>query len=306
MKILLDRNQMIKKHTFILGGTTFDHIVSLSEFPEPVPHTIHKTLFFEGVGSTGTGKALCLTKLKVPNTLYSLLGDDLFGQQIIHYLEKEHVEFIYDVDPQGTERHINMMDTQGNRISMFITQSSEFPKVNWTVVEDYIKKSDIIVLNIISYCKEFIPVLKRYKKPVWTDLHDYNDGNEYHQPFIDIADYVFLSSDNINDYKQTLRDLMQTGKELVVCTHGKNGATALTKSGEWIEEPALTGFPVVDTNGAGDNFFAGFFYAYMHEKSIRDCMRYGAICGATCVTSQQIVSPDLTSIVLEDMYVKYY
>jgi acarbose 7IV-phosphotransferase len=293
-------------HILILGGTTYDHIVSLSEFPQPVPQTIHNTSFFEGPGSTGTGKAVCLKKLGISNTLYSILGDDVYGQKIIQYLEKEAVDFIYDFDDSGTERHINMMGTKGDRISMFITQSAEHPNMNKMTIEQNILKSDLVVLNIISYCKELIPLLKDYAKPVWTDLHDYNEGNQYHQPFIDRSDYIFLSSDNVTDYKKIMQEFIQAGKEMVVCTHGKNGATALTKNGEWIDEPALPNIEIIDSNGAGDSFFSGFLYAFLQGKSIQVCMRYGSVCGALCITSQQIVSEKLTAKVLEELYHQYY
>lgn len=263
-------------------------------------------MFFEAPGSTGTGKAVCLKKLEVSNTFYSILGDDLYGQKIIQYLNEEKVNFIYDIDEKGTERHINIMDADGNRISMFISQSSEHPKINKTIIEENIFKSDIIVLNIISYCKELIPILKEYAKPIWTDLHDYDEGNKYHQPFIDISNYIFLSSDNLGDYKKVMYEFIQLGKELVVCTHGKKGATALTKNGDWIDEPALTGFQIVDTNGAGDSFFSGFLYAFTKGESIKVSMRYGTICGALCITSQQIVSERLTAKLLEELYLKYY
>lgn len=293
-------------HILILGGTTFDHIVSLPQFPAPVPQTIHQASFCETPGSTGTGKAVCLTKLGVANTLYSVLGDDVYGQNIKTFLQDEGVNFIFDTDPNGTERHINFMNAAGSRISVFITQSCEHPEMNKALIEKNISKSDLVVLNIISYCKDLIPLLENYTKPVWTDLHDYNDGNPYHQPFIDRADHIFLSSDNLTDYKKTMQELMQAGKELVVCTHGKDGATALTKNGEWIFEPALPDITLVDANGAGDNFFAGFLYAYLKGKPIKECMRRGAVCGAFCVTSQQIVSDILTAATAEKMYADYY
>ena len=112
------------KKIFIIGGTTFDHIISLESFLEPVPQTIHRAMFNEATGSTGAGKALCLTKLGMPNILYSVLGNDEFGNRIIHHLESENVNFIYDFDPNGTERHVNIMNSEGERISIFITQSS--------------------------------------------------------------------------------------------------------------------------------------------------------------------------------------
>lgn len=293
-------------HILILGGTTFDHIVSLNEFPKPIPQTIHHTSFFETVGSTGTGKSVCLKKLGLSNTLYSILGGDVYGQKIIDYLKKEEVEFIYDTDDKGTERHINIMDKEGNRISMFVTQSSEHPKINHKLVEENILKSDLIVLNIISYCKEFIPLLKNYSKPIWTDLHDYIEGNEYHQPFIDASNYIFLSSDNLKNYKAVMQEFIELGKELVVCTHGKKGATALTRNAEWIDEPALLNYQMIDTNGAGDNFFSGFLYAHLNKKPIKDCMRYGTLCAALCIGSQQIVSERLTSSLLKELYIEHY
>ena len=294
------------KNVFIIGGTTFDHIVTLNEFPQPVPQTIHHAPFYEATGSTGAGKALCLEKLGVSNVLYSVLGDDEYGKRIINHLASENVNFVFDFDPKGTERHINIMNANGERISMFITQSSGKPDISFEKVEQEVKNADIIVLNIISYCKEIIPVLPVGHKPVWTDLHDYTDGNEYHEPFIEASDYIFLSSDNLDDYQKTMINLMERGKELVVCTHGKKGATALTKNSEWITEKALTDFDLADSNGAGDNFFSGFLYAFINGMSVRESMRYGAICGAECITSKQLVSDRLNQKLLESLYRKYY
>ncbi len=287
------------KNILILGGTTFDHIVTLEHFPEPVPKTIHVAPFHEATGSTGAGKALCLTKLGVPNVLHSILGDDIWGNKIIAYLLSQNVSFIYDTDPKGTERHFNIMNAEGERISMFITQSSESLSVNMKLIEEKVQWADIIVLNIIPYCKQLIPLLQKYDKPVWTDLHDYNEDNPYHTPFIDASQYLFLSSDNVTDHKELMKNWMAAGKELVVCTHGKKGATALTKDGKWIEQPALTSFPLVDANGAGDNFFSGFLYAFIQNKPVEECMKYATLCGAYCITSKELVSEKLSAAIIE-------
>ncbi len=293
-------------HVLILGGTTFDHIVYLDSFPQPLPQTIHQARFQETTGSTGSGKALCLKKLGVPGTLYSLLGDDHYGKHIIKHLQDSGVDFIYDIDPAGTERHFNLMNAEGNRISIFIRTSSEHPAFNMPLIEAQLAKSELLVLNIIAYCKDLVPLLTAYEKPVWTDLHDYTDGNPYHEPFITAADTVFLSSDNLPDYKITMQRLVQTGKKLVVCTHGKQGSTALTAENEWLYEPALTGFPLVDSNGAGDNYFAGFLYAWLKGKTTRECMRYGTLCGALCVGSSQLVEENLSEQLVEELSTKHY
>jgi len=164
---------------------------------------------------------------------------------------------------------VNLMDDKGNRISIFVTQSSSNPVLNMPRLEENIKNCNIAVLNIINYTKALIPICKKYKKPIWTDLHDYNEGNPYHEDYIEAADYIFLSSDNILDYKSIMEKWLSKGKELIVCTHGKNGSTALTKNGQWIHTDIITDYKFKDANGAGDSFFSGFLYGYLKKKIYR-------------------------------------
>ena len=294
------------KKIFIIGGTTFDHIVYLPQLPKPVPQTIHVAPFHEATGSTGSGKALNLTKLALPNTLHSIIGDDEFGKKIISFLKEQSVDFIYDIDPKGTERHFNIMDADGGRISMFITQSSSEISLHIEKIEEEIKDAAIVVLNIIPYTLQLFPLLKKYAKPIWTDLHDYNEGNPYHEPFIEAADYIFLSSDNLNDYKTTMQQLMARKKELVVCTHGKNGSTALTKNGEWIDQPAIQGLQLKDANGAGDSFFSGYLFGNLNNFDVQKCLQLGTICAAYCITSLQLCNADLNEIVLMNVWEKEF
>jgi acarbose 7IV-phosphotransferase len=286
---------MSDEKILILGGTTYDHIVYLQKLPKAIPQTIHVAPFNEATGSTGAGKALNLTKLGVPNTLYSVVGNDMYGKQIMKYLKQQKVHFVYDIDEAGTERHINIMDADGGRISMFISQSSEKIAMNMKLMEYLIKNAGIVVLNIIPYCRQLIPLLKKYNKQVWTDLHDYDGKNLYHKPFIDAAQYIHVSSDNLPNYKKLMKQLISAGKELVICTHGKKGASLLTKKGEWIEQPVIPVEKIIDANGAGDSFFAGFLFGFINQYSLTTCMKMGAICASLCIGSKQLASDKLNA-----------
>lgn len=50
-------------HALVIGGVSFNTMVYLDTFPQPLPQTIFSTGFHETVGSTGAGKALNLRKL---------------------------------------------------------------------------------------------------------------------------------------------------------------------------------------------------------------------------------------------------
>ncbi|GKU25179.1 carbohydrate kinase family protein [Clostridium folliculivorans] len=294
------------KKVLVLGGTTFDSIIYLESLPKTEPQTIHYAPMNETMGSTGAGKALNLAKLNVETVLHSIIGEDLYGEKIIKALEASGVNFIYDIDPKGTERHVNLMDQKGNRISIFVTQSSSDLQLDMSKIEEIIRQCDIVVLNIIGYTKQLIHLIRKYKKPVWTDLHDYNLGNPYHEDYIKAADYIFVSSDNMPDYRNTMKKWMDSGKELVVCTHGKNGATALTKEGKWIEIPIIEDYKFKDANGAGDSFFSGFLYGNLKGKTIEECLRFGTICAGLCITSPELSFENLSEKLINSEYERYF
>ena len=294
------------RHTLILGGTTYDHIVTLPQLPAPQPQTIHTSPFHEGTGSTGAGKALTMHQLGLSTLLYSAIGDDWYGRQIVADLTARGVPGRYLTDPAGTERHVNIMDAQGQRISMFITQSSAQVAFDATELAGLIKESGCVVLNIIDYCRQLIPLLHSCPHPIWTDLHDYDGHNSYHQPFIDAEQYIHFSSDNLPVYRPVMAQLRAAGKKLVVCTHGAAGATLLTAEGQWLEQAAVPAPAIVDSNGAGDSFFAGFLYGFLQNEPAHKCLQYGALCGSWGVQTKGLGIGDRGGRQLEQAWRQHF
>jgi len=292
------------KKVLILGGTSYDEIIYLDRLPDPVPATLFAS-GVEAVGSTGAGKALAMTSLKIDNRLHSILGNDDPGNKIIAFLQSMGVRFTYDLDNQ-TERHVNLMDREGNRISIFVKSSSQDLPLDVERLENMIKEADLIILNIIGYTKRLIPLLQKYRKEVWTDLHDYQADNPYYKPFIEASDVIFLSSDRLPDYLKWMEKWTREGKKFVVATHGKNGATLLERGKEPRFEPIIDAYQMVDSNGAGDSFFSGFLYGYLQGRALERCLCYGTIAGGVKITSHQLVSEKLCPEYLETMYQKIY
>lgn len=89
-----------------------------------------------------------------------------------------------------------------------------------------------------------------------------------------------------------LTDCQQPEEALRLLTHyvptvvvKQGGEGVIAKTGNQTEQlPALPVMPV-DTTGAGDAFDAGFIYAFLKNLSLRDCLRYGAICGGLTTTA---------------------
>jgi len=80
---------------------------------------------------------------------------------------------------------------------------------------------------------------------------------------------------------QALRKL-SSHSLLPVIKLGDKGACSIW-NGEEIFQPVYK-VRNIDTTGAGDSFNAGFLYAYLQGKEIRDCLRWGCACGALSTT----------------------
>jgi sugar/nucleoside kinase (ribokinase family) len=84
-----------------------------------------------------------------------------------------------------------------------------------------------------------------------------------------------------------MRDRAAAGAQIVVVTRGADGATAVTRSGQ-VHVPSAPVEHIVDTNGAGDAFFAGFLLAHLGGAPLDQALRAGHAQAARC-----LASPDL-------------
>ncbi|BES72325.1 PfkB family carbohydrate kinase [Marinobacter nanhaiticus D15-8W] len=278
----------------VIGGASVDTIIQLDTFPEPTPQTIWPRAGYRSLGSTGAGKALNLAALDIPVTLHTLLGRDAEGQFIRDALQHRNITLLAEETDAGTEQHVNLMDANGDRISLFVNPSTEPDAIDWRDVRTALAHSELAVINILAYARPALELARAAGKPIWTDLHDYDGKNSHHQPFVDAAEVVFLSSDKLPDYRHFMQQQIHKGKSLVVCTHGSCGATLIDSHGQWIEQPAFPAPNIEDTNGAGDAFFSGFLYGYLDRQPLATCMKLGAACGALCVGARSLAAPTLS------------
>lgn len=289
----------------IIGGISFNTMIYVDEFPAPAPGTVFASNYHETIGSTGAGKALNMARLAFDVTLHGLLGDDANGQLIRDYMKSHQVNLITDSDSAGTQRHINWIDKNGERVSFIINSGTFEPQLDQSRLNALIQQSDIVHLSIVNYARHFIPIARKLNKSLWMDLHDYDGKNPYYDDFIAGSDIIFLSDDAMPDYRVFMQNMINAGKEAVICTHGKRGSTALTSDGRWIETPILP-YEYVDSNGAGDAFISGCLYGYTQGYDIDKWLKMGTIAGGLCITSKELASPDLSPDMIESEYTRHY
>lgn len=263
--------------TVVVGPASWNTLVRLDELPEPRPHTVFAKDTVRTVGGTSAGKALHLAELGVPVTLVTAVGDDPEGERVLGRLARagEHLEVLAHRAAGPTEQHLNLMTDAGERVSIYLAVPAEAPRADDATVAARLAGAENVVLDLSAAGLELLPAARESGAALWTDLHDYDGVAEFHRPFAEACTHVFLNDDGTDDHPALMRALLDRGAETVVCTLGAKGAVALTRDG-WAEVAAEPVDVVVDTNGAGDAFFAGFLAAHLTGAPTAESLRAGA------------------------------
>lgn len=292
-------------NVFVAGGVSFDTIIHLEGFPEPRQATLFARESYGAVGGTSSGKALNLAALGHEVTLAAQLGPDRFGD-LLRACFLEAGVTLHELPDHRTEQHTNLMNAGGERITIFAVQRTFDPAVQTADFQAAVRRADVVVLDIINWSRQLIPLVKALRKPVWCDLHDYDGENVYHRDYLDAADYVFLSAEALPDPERFSRDLIARGKALVVMTRGVAGAVALTATGQRFEVESVRAFGGGDTNGAGDAFLAGYLHGHVQGRSVPRCLELASLTAALCVASRELVHPELSARKLEGLRVQHF
>jgi acarbose 7IV-phosphotransferase len=88
--------------------------------------------------------------------------------------------------------------------------------------------------------------------------------------------------------------LIDGGKTLAVCTMAAAGAIALDADRQSYATPAIPDVEIVDSDGAGDAFFAGTLFGVLSGAPPAVTLRYGAVAGGLAVTSPNLASAELS------------
>ncbi|MER5467255.1 adenosine kinase [Streptomyces sp. NPDC002685] len=271
----------------VLGGAGVDTIVHVPELPLPYADSYMIRPGIETrAGQTGDFVALGLHALGLRTHHLDMLGDDPEGD-LVRALHRDRGIALTEVpQPAGTKRAVNLVGPDGRRLSLYDdSRSRAADRLPEKTVRDLAAASRHAHVSITHPCAFALPVLREAGVTLSTDLHNWDGENPYHEPFAYAADIVFVSTTALADPERTMRRIVERGRaEVVVATAGAEGAYLLADH-ELTHVPAVQPrTPVVDSNGAGDSFAAGFLFGRLTGEPVRRCALYGAVAGAYACT----------------------
>lgn len=271
----------------VLGGAGVDTIVHVPELPLPYADSYMIRPGIETrAGQTGDFVALGLSSLGLRTHHLDMIGDDPYGDLVRAFHRDRGIGFTEVPLPGGTKRAVNLVGPDGRRLSLYDdSRSRESDRLPEELVRSLAAASRHAHLSITYPCAFALPQLREAGLTISTDLHNWDGENPYHEPFAYGADLVFVSTTALVDKEKTMRRIMERGRaEAVVATAGAEGAYLLTAGG-LTRVPAVTPrAPVVDSNGAGDAFAAGFLFGRLTGEDLGRCALYGSVAGAYACT----------------------
>ncbi|WP_236244776.1 adenosine kinase [Streptomyces sp. CC210A] len=272
----------------VLGGSGVDTIVHVPELPLPYAdsYTIRPGIETRA-GQTGDFVALGLSSLGLRTHHIDMVGHDHPGDLVRAFHRDRGIDFTEVPQPAGTKRAVNLVGPDGRRLSLYDgTRSRESDRLPADVVRALAAVSRHAHVSITQPCAYALPLLHEAGLTVSTDLHDWDGENPYHEPFAFGADLVFVSTTALADPERTMRRILERGRAgTVVATAGAQGSYLLASGGPLVHVPAVAPRrAVVDSNGAGDAYAAGFLFGHLSGEEPARCALYGAVAGAYACT----------------------
>ncbi|MFC7247268.1 PfkB family carbohydrate kinase [Catellatospora aurea] len=280
----------------VLGGAGVDTIVEVPQLPLPYADSYMVPAITTRAGQTGDFLALGLAALGLRTHHVDVLGDDPEGALVRALHARAGIALTELPSSTGTKRAVNLVGPDGRRLSLYdISRGGEhdrFPEPLLAELAAGCRHVHVCITHPGSFA---LAQLAALDVTVSTDLHNWDGENPYHEQFAAAADVVFVSATALADPAAALRRVLALGRaRIAVATDGDRGGHLLTRDDEAVRRFAAVRppRPVVDSNGAGDAFAAGFLYGLTQGLPPDVCARYGAITGAhACTVAATEVDP---------------
>lgn len=267
----------------VVGGVGIDTIVRVPALPLPMADSIHVGPIVDYVAHTGNGVALASRRLGRHTKLIDFIGADAQADLIHARYRATGLDFSYIVHPSGTRRSVNLVDPGGRRLSLYDGRHPDDLRMDRSFYLPHLKRCRAAHFSIMPWARELYDDARELGVMVSTDLHDWDGVKPYYHDFAFRSDLVFLSTAALQGrHEEVMRAILAQGRaKAVVAMAGAEGSFLLERGAQAVLHVGIArlGRPIVDSNGAGDAFVAGFLHGHANGAPLPECMRLGAIAG---------------------------
>ncbi len=292
-------------YVVVIGGSNMDilgtphkHLRIEDSNPGTITHSL---------GGVGRNIAENLAHLKIPVKLLSVVGQDIYGQQIYDQTRQSGVDVHYMKQSGNypTSTYLSLLDAQGNMhvalSDMTITEEIDIPYIKAN--DALLKSAAYIVLDTNLSEKTITYIVTHYKhipiildtvstakavkiKNAYAHLHCIKT-NRYEAS--ELLDFDIRDTDDIY---RALEQFQLEGINCPIITLGSEGVAYMHHNKPVIlpNDPVT----VVNANGAGDAFTAATIYGMYHKLSVDKSILLAMDLARQTIESEETVHPNPT------------
>jgi len=271
-----------KDRVVVVGNIGIDTNIYLPGDAIDLAHEANFTTNLDTVGQAGGYASRAYLRLGADVAFIGYIGADWMGEYIQTVLESDGINSSgLFIDPQGTSRSVNLVYPDGSRRNFYDGRSHMLLQPPLEDCAKLFAGARLAHFNIPNWARQLLPAARELGLTIACDIQDVVDPSDpYRQDFIRYADYLFFSAANHPDPRPVIEYYMTINPEVVILsTMGAEGCAITTNTGIKHYPAVPLDLPVVDTNGAGDAFAAGFLVSRVLEgRGLEEAVRRGQIC----------------------------
>lgn len=317
MQTSLDRNSEFERKgndILTIGEVLIDMISE--EYGQGDGSSAYRNYF----GGSPANIAMNVKKLGIRSLVASAVGDDSMGRFLINHLQEAGIEpgLVQKVD--ASTSMVVVTKSKGTPIPIFYrgadyqidyTEELEKALLNskivhfscWPISMEPARQTIDRVLEAARENGILISFDPNYHPAIWQKGED---GVEYVKSIIAKVDILKPSEDDAerlfgkDTHENQIQKFLALGAKLVIMTLGKDGA--IVSNGEETIRLNTLATEVVDTTGAGDAFWSGFYTALVKGYTIRESLQLGSAASAFKLKYTGAVAKLPTLEQLKEMY----
>lgn len=250
------------------------------------------------LGSSSAIFASNISTLGARTAFLGKIGKDDFGNSVLDALQKKQVNteaiILSSNKKTGATIVLNYDDDRA-----MVTYPGAMEDLSVSEVEDrhlesagHLHVSSVFLQPKIQ--KEVVNLFSRAKQKGMTTSLDiqWDPAEKWDIDFEQLLPLVDVFLPNVQELlaitkKRTIKEAIEILKPFantIAIKMGKEGSWGVQGNTSTRYAPFLNN-QIVDAIGAGDSFNAGFIRAFIQDKPLKECLRFGNICGAVNTTA---------------------
>lgn len=264
---------------FCFGDCNVDIITPISEIPVKGGCSFSSEVSI-GAGGSTLNTTAALNNLKLPVALISKIGNDSFGDLLVDFLNRMHINTEYIirsefptglviglVDPDGERRWIAI---RGNAADIHMTKEDiyelKFPEVLYITGVELVegkesREAAIEFARVVSKNGGHVYLDPNIRVPTWELKSEVRNAFDRIMPYVEVLlsneKEMEMLGENEN-MELSAKSILEKGVDTIWLKLGGKGSAYYTKDCYLKFGPSKV--KVVDTSGAGDAFNAAVIY----------------------------------------------